>query len=257
MVFSLAQNSDAAECFNPYRSEIVQRYFRPNNIQVLALGKNPAEPTIDMTDKELLKKLNEDDSVIQKIHDVIREKGESLDLDPRLIYAIIIGESQGNPFYEKEIGDELNKKKIYGLFSFQKESWGSVTEVCGKDKHPRLCQVEYYLDTYLPGLVTLVKDGCADKKINEDVRVWGNISQGQKLNFILGGTCKADTLERNLLTEKGYQNTRASELVKQVVDLSDINTKKAPKTPLCEDYTRPAKELKPAPITTKKKEVDG
>lgn len=220
----------AQECFHPERNKSIQSFLVPNKIR-----KNENVWVFE-------KRLNEDEEVIKKIHNKIREGSIRFNYDPRLIYARLMGEAQGNPFQ-----DELNGNGAYGMFQFTQDG-PTVKRVCDKAKNPRLCQVEYYIDKYMFRFSTDRGPGC--KKPS-----WNQYSAFDKMSYLDQGQCLGVKVEKGKCFTPHYQWTGACKLIMEVINWEDVHSDK-PRIPLCDDYLAPPTPGEPAILYDFKMKTD-
>ena len=233
-VFSVLSYADQPSCFDPEKNKTIQTFLAPNQIQVLLLTPKNDENTIGKADE----RLNEDAATIKKIHNKIFAAYKRYDIDPRLIYGFMIGESQANPFASVTEGVGADKREIAGLFSFRRHILNEVRSTCDKSKQPRLCQLEYYIDQFLPDQIGILDEVCPKK-------VWKDLSQGEKFIFLTNDSCRfADIAKRKCLSDRKYQNSGACALIQEVFDWNNVEGKKTPRIPLCDDYVNPPPSFK-------------
>ena len=155
--------------------------------------KEPAIAEIFLP-KENYKKA-EDQKTIQLIHDTIWAHRE--DIDPRLVYHRMVGESHGDPFVLSP------DKKYYGLFQFGGKPYGSnlthkqiIEGLYRKNPgvSPRLIQVKYYLEQYLQSFIEAADNGTGcnrDKKYHQ----YTNLEKSTYLNY---GACNRAAMNREI-----------------------------------------------------------
>lgn len=218
-IFIVTSIAQAQECFHPERDENIRSFFTPNRLR-----------TSDK-DFKIDKRLNEDEEIIKKIHAKIREGALMYHYDPRLIYGHMLGESQADPFKPQGDGGAG-----YGLFQFSNHSF---RRQCDQSKnHPRLCQVNYYVDVYMRNWAqkSLNAKGCPKGK------QWMEFSTIDKASYLDLGQCGLDgSLREKCLTGGAYQWTKGCKLIMQVIDWKAPRKEKQPDPPLCDDYLSPPK----------------
>ncbi|AGH95646.1 hypothetical protein [Pseudobdellovibrio exovorus] len=172
----------AQSCFHPQRNEQIREIFQP-------------EPNY-----------NETSETIHQIHRLIWSYRHQL--DPRLVYYRIIGESGGDPF-------SINPSSgAYGLFQFLGKPYGSsrthrqILESLYRqypNKSPRLIQVEYYLKDYLKIFVTAADSGYGCNRNKS----YSEYSHLERVAYLGWGSCTEATLQKELNlcnTVDSYQN---------------------------------------------------
>lgn len=183
-------------CWDPEKDPMIQKFFQPNP------------------------KFHEDAKTMQLIHDTIWSHRE--DIDPRLVYHRMIGEAMGDPYVQSP------DKKYYGLFQF-----GGVLAGTGKTQKsiiqslykqnprvsPRLVQVRYYLETYLPRFKNDADAGRGCKS----GKTWASYTNLERAVYLNQGRCNSALLahERAYCTSKSpnknYTNFSCS-FAKPVLD---------------------------------------
>ena len=216
-LFIIGCFAKAEDCFHPERDENLRSFLMPNTIR-----------TSDKTTK-IDKRLNENDEIIKKIHAKIREGALKYHYDPRLIYGHMLGESQADPFKPQADGGGG-----YGLFQFMDHSFRRKCDQ--PQNHPRLCQVEYYVDVYMRNYVqkSLNAKNCPRGK------EWMEFSTLDKSSYLDLGQCGlGGSLREKCLTSGGYQWTKGCKLIMQVIDWKAPQKNREPNPPLCDDYLSP------------------
>ena len=165
------QRRVVASCWDPTKEPAIAELFTPNA------------------------QYKEDARTIELIHDTIWSHRE--DIDPRLVYHRIVGESHGDPFVLSP------DKKYYGLFQFGGRPYGSkqthkqiIEGLIRKNPRtsPRLIQIKYYLEQYLQNFITAADAGTGcnrDKKYHQ----YTNIERSTYLNY---GACDRSALSKEL-----------------------------------------------------------
>lgn len=221
LFLSSAVMANDEKCFNPEEDVTVKKFLKPNKSQILSLDTK----TKDQPDEE---NFGEDEKTIKAIHEKIREAYAQINIDPRIIYGIMIAQSQGNPFSERKEGNI----KYYGLFGFKGADIDQVKQKCGKAKQPRICQVEFYVDTFIKGRKAIVSQACKGQE-------WEKLSEGEKLSYLDTDGCSTGILKSDWLgnSERTYYvNSGAKDFVGQLINWADLDTLSSKAVPLCEDY---------------------
>ncbi len=229
--FSALSFANNQNCFNPEKNKTIQAFLKPNELQVLLLTPKKDEKVIPKTDNSL----NENAETIKSIHEKIREAFKRYDIDPRLIYGFMIGESLANPSDITVDGAGADKREKAGLFSFRLTALKEVKEACEKAKQPRLCQLNYYIDKYIPAQIDIIGEACMKK-------TWNELSQGEKFVYLMFDSCRSPEMAKRVcLSDRRYQNSGACGLIQEVFDWNNFDSKRAPRTPLCEEYVNQAR----------------
>jgi len=223
------------KCFNPEEDVTVKKFLKPNKSQILSLDTKTK-------DRPAEEKFGEDEGTIRQIHDKIREAYAEINIDPRIIYGIMMAQSQGNPFSER-VEDKI---KYYGLFGFKGADIDAVKKKCEKSTKPRLCQVEYYVDTFIKGRKEIVHQACQGQ-------VWEKLSEGEKLSYLDTDGCSTGILKMDWLGNSArtyYVNSGAKDFVGQLIKWADLDKLNPDAIPLCKGYysQKPKDEAKvPSP----------
>ncbi len=137
---------------------------------------------------------HETEEIIAAIHQEIWNHRK--DLDPRLVYYRILGESHGNP-------NAVNRSSgAYGLFQLLGKPYGSSRtyrqilhglQAAQPDVSPRLIQVRYYLNNYLSAFARAANAGygCNHKKFRQ-------MSNLERAAYLGWGGCKVSQLKKEL-----------------------------------------------------------
>lgn len=169
--FILPASAWAQGCFHPQRNEQIREIFQPDQ------------------------EYNETSETINQIHRLIWSHREQL--DPRLVYYRIIGESGGDPF-------SVNPSSgAYGLFQFLGKPYGSnrthrqIIESLYRqhpDKSPRLVQIEYYLKNYLKNFITAADSGYGCNRN----KTYSEYTHLERVAYLGWGSCSNATLQKEL-----------------------------------------------------------
>lgn len=159
---------------------------------------------------------NETSQTIEAIHKLIWRHRHQI--DPRLVYYRLFGESQADPF-------QINPNSgAYGLFQFLGKPYGSsrthrqIIEslmVANPDKSPRLVQVEYYMNVYLQNFITAADQGYGCNK-NKKFSAYTDM---EKVTYLGWGACGTSAQTKELALCQENQSYRlgpcsfASEIV--------------------------------------------
>lgn len=131
---------------------------------------------------------HETPQTIAQIHDLIWAHRE--ELDPRLVYFRIIGESGGDA-KAPGIGH------AYGLFQFTDKAKRDVKRLLEKPENrhvsPRLIEVRYYLETYLQDYIEAADKGAGCRP---GVK-WAQMSNEEKLATLGLGKCGQHELSKD------------------------------------------------------------
>lgn len=139
-------------------------------------------------------KFNETPEDIMAMHRLIYAHRN--DIDPRLVYYRLLGESRGNPY-------AVNPSSgAYGMFQLLGKPFGSrqtyrqiLEDLYRKSPRssPRMIQIEYYLNHYVANFKRAADQGygCIRKKFDE-------YSDLEKVSYLGWGGCKAANLANEL-----------------------------------------------------------
>jgi hypothetical protein len=168
-VFFLASKAQAAHCFDPRKDPVIKLVLKPN-------------PAYHETSRD-----------IEHIHQLIWSYHE--EIDPRLIYYRLVGESHGNP-------NAVNPSSgAYGLYQFLGSPYKStkthrqIIEAMvaeRPDESPRLIQTEYYVDSYLRNFIMAAdaNSGCNRSK------TFSQYTEAEKVAYLGWGSCSQSTLQK-------------------------------------------------------------
>lgn len=225
LFISFGAAADVTQCFDAYTNGMIKSFLTPNKLRV-----SKGLQWIFIQDQ----KLNETEETINQIHSKIREAALKYDLDPRLVYGRMIGESLADPFVIEQENPHGHKAygrgEQLGMFGFRGDEGKAVLKKCGVSESPRLCQVEYYIEHRL-------KDAVDNAKKNCEGQAWPSLSAAQKYLYLDFGRCsKTQFANTECFQSRNFQNSGACKMITEAIDWNNADSIHAPKIPLCPDY---------------------
>lgn len=160
-----------ADCFDPRKDPIISKYLVPDA------------------------KYQETQESIAQIHQLIWERRDQI--DPRLIYHRIMGESEANPFAVNSSSGAYGLFQLLGKPANSSYSYRAILEELERQSphtSPRLIQVKYYLEQYLEPYSKAADKGwgCDHQK------TFPEYSNLQKVAYLGWGSCTQATLQREI-----------------------------------------------------------
>jgi hypothetical protein len=153
------------------------------------------DPKLDPTISRVLTpdpKFAETPESLEMIHRLIWEHRR--ELDPRLVYHRMVGESLGDPFV-------MNKRSgAYGLFQFEPGNGVDYPNVFRRlyrrypNLSPRYIQVRYYLEVYLQRFKTAANAGYGCNR----QKPYSHYSNLEKVTYLGFGSCSMVTFQKEL-----------------------------------------------------------